>query len=83
MNNAEVLKEIIVTIVNDPDTTADKINDDTVLIGEDGLFFDSIDVLELVVQIEKHFGIKVTDNEIRAKFKTFKTVLDFIGENAK
>lgn len=83
MNNEQILKDIVVTIVNDPDTTADKITNDTILIGEDGLFFDSIDVLELVVQIEKHFGIKVTDNQIRTRFKSFKTVLDFIEENAK
>jgi len=62
----------------------DSITDETVLIGEDGLFFDSIDVLELVVQIEKKYGVKVKDNDlIQEKFKDFKTFFDFINENEK
>ena len=76
------LKKIILSIVNDSDITEDTLTDDTQLIGEDGLFFDSIDVLELIVQVEKNFGIKIKDNDlIQEKFKTFKTIFDFINEN--
>ena len=82
-NKEKTLKEIIVGIVNEPDVTVDSLNNDAILIGEDGLFVDSIDVLELVMQIEKQFGIKVTDNQIRSQFKSIKTVLDFIDANAK
>jgi len=84
MAKKEELKELLVTIVKDSDLTVDKINDDTVLIGEDGLFFDSIDVLELIVQIEKLYGIKIKDNDlIQEKFKDFNTLFQFIVENEK
>jgi acyl carrier protein len=78
------LKKILVHIIKDSDVTVESINDNTVLIGEDGLFFDSIDVLELIVEIEKKFGIKIKDNDvIQEKFQTFTTFHQFIEENAK
>ena len=63
----EELKQLLIGIVKDDDLTSDKITDETQLIGEDGLFFDSIDVLELVVELEKRYGIKIKDNDIIAK----------------
>ncbi|OHD10722.1 MAG: hypothetical protein A2086_11590 [Spirochaetes bacterium GWD1_27_9] len=84
MANSDDLKKIIVDIVKDSDVTINTINDDTILIGEDGLFFDSIDVLELIVEIEKKYGIKIKDNHIiNEKFNTFKSLDEFITENAK
>jgi len=78
------LKELLIGIVNDKTLTIDSIQDDTNLIGENGLFFDSIDVLELVVQIEKRYGIKIKDNDIiQEKFKTFSTFYNFITGNEK
>ncbi|MCK4797814.1 MAG: acyl carrier protein, partial [Spirochaetes bacterium] len=60
------------------------VNDDTVLIGEDGIFFDSVDVLELVVELENKYGIKIQDNDIiRQKLKTFQTLFQLIEENGK
>jgi acyl carrier protein len=78
------LKQIIIDIIKDDDLTMDSFEDSTTLIGEDGLFFDSIDVLELIVEIEKKYGIKIKDNDlIMKKFKTFQTLYDFICENEK
>ncbi|MBP7553998.1 MAG: acyl carrier protein [Spirochaetes bacterium] len=84
MADRKDLVKTILGIINDSDVKEDSITDETVLIGEDGLFFDSIDVLELIVQIEKKYGIKIKDNDlIQEKFKTFKTFFDFINENEK
>ena len=84
MVDKKELKELLIGIVNDKTLTIDSIQDDTNLIGENGLFFDSIDVLELVVQIEKRYGIKIKDNDIiQEKFKTFSTFYNFITENEK
>ena len=59
-------------------------NDDTQLIGEDGLFFDSIDVLELIVEVEKKFGIKIKDKDLNQnKLDTFKIFHDFLSTNEK
>ena len=84
MVDKKELKELLIGIVNDKTLTIDSIQDDTNLIGENGLFFDSIDVLELVVHIEKRYGIKIKDNDIiQEKFKTFSTFYNFITENEK
>lgn len=45
------------------DETADEIADDMPLMGEDSLGLDSVDALQLVVAIEKHFGLKLSDAE--------------------
>ena len=44
-------------------TTADEIADDLPLFGPNGLGLDSIDALELVVSMEKTFGVAVPNSE--------------------
>lgn len=41
----------------------EEISDDTPLFGDEGLGLDSVDALQLVVALEKHFGLKVEDAE--------------------
>ncbi len=41
----------------------DEIGDDMALFGAEGLGLDSVDALQLVVALEKHFGLKVPDAE--------------------
>jgi len=80
----ESVKKFILDVIKDDDIKVEDINDDTVLIGEDGIFFDSVDVLELIVELENVYGIKVKDNDIVEKrFKTFSTFYEFIEENEK
>ena len=43
--------------------TKDEIRDDLPLFGPEGLGLDSIDALELVVGLEKHFGVKVPNSD--------------------
>jgi len=48
---------------------------------EDGLGLDSIDVLELVVMLEKSYGIKVTDMEQgKSAFRSLSSLAAFITE---
>jgi acyl carrier protein len=56
------LKQLIVDTLKLDDLRADQIPDDEPLIGS-GLNLDSIDALELVVQLEKEFGIKIRSSE--------------------
>ncbi len=58
----EKLKKIVVETLRLEDVTPSSIKDDDPLIGS-GLSLDSIDALELVVQIEKEFGIKISSSE--------------------
>jgi len=41
----------------------EEIGDDLPLFGPEGLGLDSVDALQLVVALEKHFGLKVPDAE--------------------
>jgi acyl carrier protein len=62
---AEV-KEAIVRSLRLPMTPAE-IGDDVPLFGPDGLGLDSIDVLELVLELERSFGVKITDEDTGAR----------------
>ena len=74
------VKELIVRQLKlevDPAT----INDAAPLFGEskEGLGLDSIDALELVLGVEKEFGIKVQDEEVGVKaFASVDALCDFI-----
>jgi acyl carrier protein len=62
-------------------TTADKIGDDLPLFGPNGLGLDSIDALELVVSMEKTFGVGVPNSEIAGKaLRTVNSIHDYILE---
>ncbi|RYD36794.1 MAG: acyl carrier protein [Verrucomicrobiaceae bacterium] len=58
----ESIKEMMVTELM-LQVTAPEIGDDTPLFGPDGLGLDSVDALQLVVALEKHFGLKMSDGE--------------------
>src|SRR3979411_3094918 len=62
-------------------TTPDKIGDDLPLFGPNGLGLDSIDALELVVSMEKTFGVGVPNSEVAGRaLKTVNTIHDYILE---
>ncbi|MFA5258051.1 MAG: phosphopantetheine-binding protein [Opitutales bacterium] len=56
------IKELIVETLELDDISAEDISDEQALMDSD-LGLDSIDALELVVQIEKKFGIKLENSE--------------------
>lgn len=58
----------------------EEIQDDQPLFGE-GLGLDSIDALELVVALEKEFGVTIGDEEVGAKaFQSLDALAAFIQE---
>ena len=62
-------------------TTADQIGNDLPLFGPGGLGLDSIDALELVVSMEKTFGVGVPNSEVAARaLRTVDTIHDYILE---
>jgi acyl carrier protein len=56
------LKELLVEVLNLEDLDPAQIKDDEPLFGA-GLDLDSIDALELVLQIERKYGIKIGSSE--------------------
>jgi acyl carrier protein len=76
------LKRLIVSALKLEDVSPEDIPDDEPLIGA-GLNLDSIDALELVVQLEKEFGIKISNSEeSRAALSTITKLAMFIRERA-
>lgn len=62
-------------------TTADQIGNDLPLFGPNGLGLDSIDALELVVSMEKTFGVSVPNSEVAGKaLRTVNSIHDYILE---
>jgi acyl carrier protein len=60
-------------------TPREQIGDDLPLFGPDGLGLDSIDALELVVSLEKQFGVTVPNSDIARKaLATVETIGDYV-----
>ena len=76
-NLKEEIKRAIVRSLRLPMAPED-IEDDISLFGE-GLGLDSIDVLELVLEIERSFGVSITDEQTGAKvLRSVNTIADYI-----
>ncbi len=77
------LKEEIIKALNLEEMTPEDIDENNALFG-DGLGLDSIDALELIVLLEKKYGIKLanpaTGKEI---FKSVASIADYVSKNRK
>jgi acyl carrier protein len=72
------LKAKIIESLKLQDVTPDQIDNDAPLFGG-GLGLDSIDALELVVMLEKHYGIVIKDiEEGRPAFQSVRALAAFI-----
>ena len=77
------LKEQIIDALNLEEMTPDEIDANAPLFG-DGLGLDSIDALELIVLLEKQYGIKLANPaEGKAIFKSVASIADYVSKNSK
>ncbi len=77
----EQLKKVIVEELNLEDVDPGEIDDNAPLFGE-GLELDSLDAVELVVQLQTHFGVEITSMEqAKPVFQSIETLARFIEEN--
>lgn len=75
------LKEKIIEALNLEDMTPADINDQDLLF-EEGLGLDSIDALELIIILDKDYGIKLTDSKEGKKiFQSIETMAQYIEAN--
>ncbi len=76
------LKHKIIEVLNLEDVTADDINADDQLFGGAGLGLDSIDALELIVLLDKNYGIRLSDpKEGREIFQSVRTMAEYISKH--
>ena len=77
----EELKKKIIEVLNLEDMTPDDIDADAPLFST-GLGLDSIDALELIVLMEKNYGIRLANaSEGTEIFKSVRTMADYVSTN--
>jgi acyl carrier protein len=75
----EELKKHIIEQLNLEDIQVEDIEDSAMLFDDQGLGLDSIDALELIVLLEKFYGIQVTKpEEGKEAFRSIDTMAEYI-----
>jgi acyl carrier protein len=78
------LKKEIIDQLQLEGLTPEQVDPEAPLFGEEGLGLDSIDVLELVVLLDKNYGIKIRAPKEGPKiFYSIKTIADYILDHQK
>jgi len=79
----ESIKEILMDELM-LDVEPDEIEENTPLMGADSLGLDSVDALQLVVALDKHFGLKISDAEAaQGILIDIKTIAKAVEEHQK
>ena len=77
------LKEHLIEELNLEEITVEDIDTEAPLFG-DGLGLDSIDALEIILILEKYYGVKLANSaEAKPAFYSVKTVAEYIEQNRK
>lgn len=80
----EELKRELIEELNLEEITPDDINPDEPLFGDGGLGLDSIDALEIILILERTYGIKIKNPaEGKQIFYSVRTLADYISVNRK
>lgn len=78
----EKLKAQLIEQLNLEDIEPSDIESNAPLFGDDGLGLDSIDALEIIVLLEKEYGIKVEDpKKGKEIFESIDTLAAFISKH--
>ncbi len=75
------LKEELIEALNLEDMTPDDLDENDALFGE-GLGLDSIDALEIILIIERLYGIRM-ENKDKEIFYSIKTLAEYVVANKK
>jgi acyl carrier protein len=83
MTTVEKIKKILVEDLNLEGLTPGDIDENALLFGE-GLGLDSLDAVELVVIVQKHFGIEIQNmDEAKAAFQSVHALASYIEGRLK
>ncbi|MCX4333480.1 MAG: phosphopantetheine-binding protein [Bacteroidales bacterium] len=76
----ERLKGQIIEALNLEDMTSGDIDSDEALFGDSGLGLDSIDALELILILERDYGLKMAQGEGKEVFRSVRTIAQYITD---
>lgn len=80
----ETLKQQIISVLNLEEMSPEELDENAPLFGDDGIGLDSIDALELIVLLEKEYGIKLASPaQGKEIFKSIATIADYVSKNRK
>lgn len=84
-NLIQELKEHLIEELNLEEITPADIDAEAPLIGDgNGLGLDSIDALEIILILEKYYGVKLANSaEAKPVFYSVKTLAEYIMQNRK
>ena len=78
------LKEALIEALNLEDMTPEEIKNEAPLFGDDGLGLDSIDALEIILVLERNYGIRIENPaEGKSIFYSIRTLADYVTANRK
>lgn len=78
------LKESLIEALNLEDITPEEIENDAPLFGDSGLCLDSIDALEIILILERNYGIRIANPaEGKQIFYSIQTLAEYISANRK
>ena len=78
------LKLQIKEALNLEELTMEEFDENAPLFGEDGIGLDSIDVLDIIVLLEKQYGIRLNNPaEGKAIFQSVNTIAQYVQANRK
>ncbi|WP_321436268.1 phosphopantetheine-binding protein [uncultured Bacteroides sp.] len=80
----EKIKKELIEELNLEEITPQDIDDNAPLFGSEGLGLDSIDALEIILILERNYGIKMANpSEGKEIFYSVSTLATYIKENQK
>lgn len=75
-------KQTLIDGLNLEDITPDEIENDFPLFGDEGLGLDSVDSIELVLIIEKEYGVKINNPEqYNMIFASVNNLYKYVNDN--
>lgn len=84
MRLEDELKELIICELQIKDISPNALEDDTLLFEKEGLGLDSLDAIELVVLMKKHYRLEIKNRNVaRGVLVSVKTMADYIRSQQK
>lgn len=78
------LKQQIKDALNLEELSMEEFDENAPLFGDDGIGLDSIDALEIIVLLEKNYGIRLANAaEAKGIFTSVKTIAEYVEKNRK